>query len=153
MTNKELDNNLRQFYAEARTKDGELYSRSSLLGFRNAIERYLNNPPLNRGISITKGVEFQASNKLLQSHKIKQARKQRKHQAQTCHSRSRPPEIENLHINSGRQSLGPSAECLVSHQLVLVLVSPRTRRSTRTHKTKLRVLGGRERTRLRFDDP
>ena len=67
ITNKELDNNLRQFYAEARTKDGELYSRSSLLGFRNAIERYLNNPPLNRGISITKGIEFQASNKLLQS--------------------------------------------------------------------------------------
>ena len=67
MNNKELDNYLRQFYAEARTKDGELYSRSSLLGIRNAIERYLNNPPLNRGISITKGIEFQASNKLLQS--------------------------------------------------------------------------------------
>ena len=67
MTNKELDNYLRHFYAEARTKDGEPYSRSSLLGIRNAIERYLNNPPLNRGISITKGIDFQASNKLLQS--------------------------------------------------------------------------------------
>ena len=67
MTNKELDNYLRHFYAEARTKDGEPYSGSSLLGIRNAIERYLNNPPLNRGISITKGIDFQASNKLLQS--------------------------------------------------------------------------------------
>ena len=67
MTNKELDNYLRHFYAEARTKDGEPYSRSSLLGIRNAIERYLNNRPLNRGISITKGIDFQASNKLLQS--------------------------------------------------------------------------------------
>ena len=67
MTNKELDNYLRHFYAEARTKDSEPYSRSSLLGIRNAIERYLNNPPLNRGISITKGIDFQASNKLLQS--------------------------------------------------------------------------------------
>lgn len=67
MTNNELDNYLRHFYAEARTKDGVLYSRSSLLGIRNAIERYLNNPPLNRGISVSKGVEFQASNKLLQS--------------------------------------------------------------------------------------
>ena len=67
MTNKELDNYLRHFYAEARTKDGEPYSRSSLLGIRNAIERYLNNPPINRGISITKGIDFQASNKLLQS--------------------------------------------------------------------------------------
>ena len=67
MTNNELDNYLRHFYAEARTKDGALYSRSSLLGIRNAIQRYLNNPPLNRGISLSKGVEFQASNKLLQS--------------------------------------------------------------------------------------
>ena len=67
MTNNELDKYLRHFYAEARTKDGALYSRSSLLGIRNALERYLNNPPLNRGISISKGVEFQASNKLLQS--------------------------------------------------------------------------------------
>ena len=67
MTNNELDKYLRHFYAKARTKDGALYSRSSLLGIRNAIERYLNNPPLNRGISISKGVEFQASNKLLQS--------------------------------------------------------------------------------------
>lgn len=67
MTNNELDNYLRHFYAEARTKDGVLYSRSSLLGIRNAIERYLNNPLLNRGIPVSKGVEFQASNKLLQS--------------------------------------------------------------------------------------
>ena len=67
MTNNELDNYLPHFYAEARKKDGALYSRSSLLGICNAIERYLNNPPLNRGISITKGVKFQASNKLLQS--------------------------------------------------------------------------------------
>ena len=59
--------NLRYFYAEARTRGGALYSRSSLLGLRNAIERYLNNPPFNRGISITKGTEFQSSNKLLQS--------------------------------------------------------------------------------------
>ena len=76
MMNKELDNYLHYSYAEARTKDGEPWS--SLLGFRNAIERYLNNPPLNRGISITKGVEFQAPRKLLQSqiklnkHKNKQ---------------------------------------------------------------------------------
>ena len=67
MSKKELDKNLRYFYAEARTRGGALYSRSSLLGLRNAIERYLNNPPFNRGISITKGTEFQSSNKLLQS--------------------------------------------------------------------------------------
>ena len=67
MDNKELDKFLRHFYAEVRTKDGELYSRSSLLGIRNSLQRYLNNPPFNRGISITRGTEFRASNKLLQS--------------------------------------------------------------------------------------
>ena len=67
MSNKELDQNFPYFYVEARTREGTLYSRSSLLGLRNAIERYRNNPTINRGISITKGTEFQSSNKLLQS--------------------------------------------------------------------------------------
>ena len=154
MNNKELDNYLRQFYAEARTKDGELYSRSSLLGIRNAIERYLNNPPLNRGISITKGIEFQASIKQAptKSDKVKQARKQRKYQTQTSHSRSRPSKVEILQCNPGRQSLGSSAQCLASY-FKPVLVSSRTRRSTRTNKTKLPVLDGRERARICFNDP
>ena len=43
MNSKELDQNLARFYAEARTKKGEEYSRSALLGFRNSIERHLNN--------------------------------------------------------------------------------------------------------------
>ena len=38
----QLDQNLCRFYAEARTKKGEDYSRSTLLGFRHSIERYLN---------------------------------------------------------------------------------------------------------------
>ena len=63
----ELDPVLRKFYAEARAKDGELFCRSSLLAVRNAIERFLNNPPHNRGIKITKGEAFQLSNKILNS--------------------------------------------------------------------------------------
>ena len=43
MNRKELDQNLARFYVEARTKKGEEYSRSALLGFRNSIERHLNN--------------------------------------------------------------------------------------------------------------
>ena len=50
MSNKELDQNLRYFYEEARTREGALHSRSFLLGLRNAIERHFNNPSLNRGI-------------------------------------------------------------------------------------------------------
>ena len=53
----ELDQVLRRFYAESRAKDGELYSRSSSLAIRNAIERFLNNPPHSRAINIAKGEE------------------------------------------------------------------------------------------------
>ncbi|CAH3136698.1 unnamed protein product, partial [Pocillopora meandrina] len=53
MNSKELDQNLARFYVEARTKKGEEYSRSALLGFRNSIERHLNNNV------------FQNSNKIL----------------------------------------------------------------------------------------
>ena len=74
LSDMELDQVLGRFYAEARAKDGELYSRSSLLTIRNAIERFLNNPPHNRGIKITKGEAFQQSNKMLNS-KIKVQKK------------------------------------------------------------------------------
>ena len=57
LSNVGLDQVLRRFYAEAQTKDGELYSRSSLLAIRNAIERFLNQPPHSRSMKITKGVE------------------------------------------------------------------------------------------------
>ena len=46
-TKEELDVNLNLFYAEARNKDGGMYSRNTLLGFRNGLERYLKNPPYN----------------------------------------------------------------------------------------------------------
>jgi hypothetical protein len=43
MTNFELDRNLSKFYVESRTQEGKEYSRSALLGFRNSIERFINN--------------------------------------------------------------------------------------------------------------
>jgi len=39
---------LRLFYAEERNKDEGNYSRSTLLRFRNGLERYLINPPYKR---------------------------------------------------------------------------------------------------------
>lgn len=58
-TKAELDANLRLFYAEARNKDGGNYSRSTLLGFRNGLERYLNSPPYKKGIHIATDSAFQ----------------------------------------------------------------------------------------------
>ena len=65
MTPQELDETLRRFYAEARNKMGEKYSRSSLLGFRNAVERYL--AANDRNVKLTGNPFFQASNKMLDS--------------------------------------------------------------------------------------
>ncbi|KAK3752976.1 hypothetical protein QZH41_005132 [Actinostola sp. cb2023] len=46
----QVDANLRRFYAEARKKDGAMYGKKNLLGFRHGIERHLNQPPCNRNI-------------------------------------------------------------------------------------------------------
>ena len=61
----QLDQNLRRFYAEARTKKGEEYSKSTLLGFRHSVERYLNAPPFNRGLQISSDPRFARSNQML----------------------------------------------------------------------------------------
>ena len=47
MNSKELDQNLARFYVEARTKKGEEYSRSALLGFRNSLTAELQIYPKN----------------------------------------------------------------------------------------------------------
>ena len=74
-TKAELDANLRCFYAEARNKDGGNYSRSTLLEFRNGLERYLNNPPYKKGIHIATDPAFQQSNQMLDA-KLKDMKKQ-----------------------------------------------------------------------------
>ena len=51
-TKAELDSNLSLFYAEARNKDGGNCSSSTVLKFRNGLERYLNDPPYKKGIHI-----------------------------------------------------------------------------------------------------
>ena len=59
----ELDQNLARFYVEARTKKGEEYNRSAFLGFRNSIERHLNNNGVT--VKLSKNLVFQNSNKIL----------------------------------------------------------------------------------------
>ena len=74
-TKEELNNNLRLFYAETRNKEGGNYSRSTLLGFRNGIERFLNNPPFKKGIHIATDPAFQQSNQMLDA-KLKNMKQQ-----------------------------------------------------------------------------
>ena len=66
----QLDQNLRRFYAEARTQKGDMYSRSSLLGFRSSIERHLNASPYNRNIHISNDPRFSRSNQMLDAQLV-----------------------------------------------------------------------------------
>ena len=77
MSTLELDQYLGKFYAEARSQKGDEYSRSTLLGLRNSIERFLNNPPYKRGIRITGNPDFQMSNRMLDA-KLKKLKKEGK---------------------------------------------------------------------------
>ena len=65
MSPGQLDAILRRQNAEARSKSGDDYSKSTFLGFRLSIERYLNAPPLNKGLKLSSDVRFKRSNEML----------------------------------------------------------------------------------------
>lgn len=65
MSEEELDETLRRFYSEARTKTGEEYSGSSLPSFRNFVEWHFNGN--NRLLTLTCNPAFSHSNKMLES--------------------------------------------------------------------------------------
>ena len=73
-------NSLSQFYIEAWSKRGEEYSKSSLISFRNAIERHLNKPPYNKSLKLI-SASFANSNCMLNA-KIKSLNKQGKENVQ-----------------------------------------------------------------------
>ena len=92
MTLGQLDTNLRRFYAEATNKSGEVYSNSirfdsilftlittkykyctehsTLLGFRQSVERFLNAPPLNKGLKLSSDPRFKSSNEMLNAQVV-----------------------------------------------------------------------------------
>ena len=97
MTVGQLDTNLRRFYAEAKNKCGESYSKSSLLGFRHSFERYLNAPPLSRGLKLSSDPRFKRSNEMLNAQivHLKCQGKENSH-PQASHRERRFDEVENL---------------------------------------------------------
>ncbi|KAL9964119.1 hypothetical protein ACROYT_G027703 [Oculina patagonica] len=80
VNDEQLDDSLAQFYTEARSKKGEEYSRSSLISFRNAIERHLNNPSYKRSLKLNSAA-FSSSNRMLNT-KIKSLKLQGKENVQ-----------------------------------------------------------------------
>ena len=70
----ELGKLLRRLYVELRQKDGNHYSRSSLLSCRAAVQRYLNQN-LKRDVNIYKDAAFKAANATLDGH-LKQLKRE-----------------------------------------------------------------------------
>ena len=75
----ELNEALRRFYAEARNKNGGEYSRSSLLGFRSAVERHFAANDVQ--LKLTNNPIFQKSNKMFEC-KLKVNRREAKENIQ-----------------------------------------------------------------------
>lgn len=97
MTIGQLDHNLRRFYAEARTQKGEPYSKSTLLGFRHGIERYLNSPPHSRGLQLASDPRFLRSNRMLDAQLINLKRSGKENVAHK-------PAIEEEHLQQLKAS-------------------------------------------------
>lgn len=97
MTIGQLDHNLRRFYAEARTQKGEPYSKSTLLGFRHGIERYLNSPPHSRGLQLASDPRFLRSNQMLDAQLINLKRSGKENVAHK-------PAIEEEHLQQLKAS-------------------------------------------------
>ena len=77
MDDKTLDQYLRHFYFEVKNKQGDDCSKSTLIGLKHGIERYLNCPPYNRGLNMSGNPAFKMSNSILNA-KIVSLKKQGK---------------------------------------------------------------------------
>ena len=62
VSSTELNDILRKFYAEVKTKQGRTLSPSALTRIRAAVDRFIPSPPNNRAINILKDSEFIPAN-------------------------------------------------------------------------------------------
>ena len=67
VSSKELNDILRKFYAEVKTKQGRTLSPSALTGIRAAVHRFITSPPNNRAINILKDSDFIPANNMFQA--------------------------------------------------------------------------------------
>ncbi|XP_058621280.1 zinc finger MYM-type protein 2 isoform X2 [Onychostoma macrolepis] len=65
---------LREFYGSIRTSKGELYGISSYVGLRAGLNRFINEPPLNRVWNLMQDTEFRAANNVFKGV-VKQIRR------------------------------------------------------------------------------
>ena len=72
----ELDDTLGAFYAEVRSTDGNLYSKSTFVGIRASINRHLRAPPFDNTYSLMSDSSFHKSYQMF-SAMLKQLQRER----------------------------------------------------------------------------
>ncbi|KAL1248946.1 hypothetical protein QQF64_022264 [Cirrhinus molitorella] len=70
----ELNPVLREFYGSIRTSKGELYGISSYVGLRAGLNRFMNEPPINRAWNLMQDTDFRAANNVFKGV-VKQIRR------------------------------------------------------------------------------
>ncbi|XP_056105824.1 zinc finger MYM-type protein 2 isoform X2 [Rhinichthys klamathensis goyatoka] len=70
----ELNPVLREFYGSIRTSKGELYGISSYVGLRAGLNRFINEPPINRAWNLMQDTEFRSANNVFKGV-VKQMRR------------------------------------------------------------------------------
>ena len=136
----QLDHNLRRLYAEARTQKGQQYSKSTLLGFRHGIERYLNSPPYNKGLQLASDSRFVRSNQMLDAQLInlKRSGKENVTHKPAIEERPSPTAQSQWCLFAFFPSLAVT-KCVVSYRSFLL---PKRRRRTKSsdHKASTSLL-------------
>ncbi|XP_050954722.1 zinc finger MYM-type protein 2 isoform X1 [Labeo rohita] len=70
----ELNTVLREYYGSIRTSKGELYGISSYVGLRAGLNRFVNDPPINRAWNLMQDAEFRSANNVFKGV-VKQIRR------------------------------------------------------------------------------
>ncbi len=67
LASSELNERLRLFYAEVRNVNGQMYSKSTIVGLRAAIHRHIRASPYERNINILQDKDFHTANNVFMS--------------------------------------------------------------------------------------
>ena len=134
----QLDTNLRRFYAEARNKSGEQYSKSTLLGSRHSFERYLNAPSFNRSLKLSSDPRYKRSNEMLNAQIInlkRQGKENVNHKPAIEHE-----DLTKLKTSQAIALTNPFTLLQnVWFSVVLFFLSERKRRPEATQKVKFQI--------------
>ncbi len=89
LPDEELNDLLRKFFAEVRSKAGKEYSKSGMVNIRSGLNRHLQLPPHSRSINLMRDIKFNKANKVFKG-KLRTNKRAGLHKVE--HTKSMEPE-------------------------------------------------------------